>query len=377
MPRVAFALVWAVALAACGELRSPDLGTGTLAGRLANATAAAYVYPLGRPDLVVFPAADGRFTLDRVPVETVSLVAVDGAAGAWRAELVPVIVEAGERRQAPERDAAAMPAAGRVAAVARFAGASESAATRFSVVGTDQVDVSPGAPGAAAVMERLPAGTFVLSGRSGGFAEASAAVEVRSGETVPQELELEIEYEDDAPGCTDPFASCRPGLFCDPADGVCYECVEDSHCAAPQTWCANHVCRVPDAKGETCEACGYDDECEPVTSGPAVVCTMDGFCSHECTGDADCPAGFACQPDGQRSVCRAPNGCEEAREELGAECFFDPGCTDDLFGGVCHGEVLGDEPLPGYCTGACSRPDDCDLVPGFVCDTGLGLCLRP
>jgi hypothetical protein len=383
MPRVPLALVSALALAGCGVLESPDLATGELTGRLVNATAAAYVYPLGRPDLAVSPAVDGGYTIARVPVETGWLVAVDGdgLAGSWRAELVPVEVRSGERAQAPERDALAMAAAGRVAAVARLGGGCESSALRFSVIGTDQVDVAPGAVGSAAFLEKLPPGTFLLAGRSGGFVAGSAAIEVRSGETVPYEIELEVEHETEEPGCNAEGASCRSPLVCDPVSGDCHECMSDADCAAPETSCVGHVCRLPASAGETCDPCSVDAECEPTTSGPAAVCASDAFCTHLCTGDAECPAGFACQlePDGSRRVCRAPKGCEEARDEFGGECFFDSGCTDDLAGGVCHGEDLAaEEPLPGYCTGRCSRPDDCDLVPGFVCDTtpGVGLCVR-
>ena len=366
--------VLAVAAAGCGALESPDLSTGEVSGRLANATAAAYVYPLGRPDLAVSPGADGTWVLARVPVETSWLVAVDGAGGSWRAELVAVKVEPAGRTRAPERDALALAPAGRVAAVAQLGGRCASTSLRFSVLGTDQLDVAPTALGFAAFLERLPAGTFLLAGRSGGFVDRSVSVEVRSGETIPYEFELDVEVEGDSPGCTALGAGCRDGLVCDPASGDCHECLQDSDCGAPETACVSNVCRFPTSAGETCDPCTSDAQCEPSSSGPASACASDGFCTHVCTADADCPAGFACAPDG---VCRAPRGCEEAREDFGNECLLDSACTDDLAGGVCHGaDLSAATPVPGYCTGRCSRPGDCDLVPGFACNMALHLCER-
>jgi hypothetical protein len=156
--------------------------------------------------------------------------------------------------------------------------------------------------------------------------------------------------------------------------------VEDSHCLAPEQCTANHVCHDPSvATGETCDPCTLDSQCEETAPGaPASACATGGFCTHVCpNGHGDCPAGFECVSDGGRALCVPPHGCEEAREEFGGECFYDHGCGEDLYAGVCHGEDLGaEDPVPGYCTGPCSRPDDCDLVPGFVCNTVLGLCER-
>jgi hypothetical protein len=355
-------------VAACGGLESPDLGTGTLTGHLANASPAAYLYPLGRPDLAVRPGAGGRYTIEKVPVETAALVVVDFPAGSWLAELVPVDVDGGEERAAPEVDAALLPLAGRVAAVARLGGGCTFAATRFTVAGTDQVDVVPAAPDVAAVLEALPAGAFELRARSDGFTDGHAAITVISGATVPYEIELEVEIGEATPGCLAPGASCRAPLVCGPDDGVCHECLEDADCAGAgaESSCVDRSCREPAAQGEICDPCTQDAECQPGTT-----CAEDGaFCTRTCTLDSQCPAGMACQPDGARMVCKPPHDCAELEEEIGAECLTDAGCEDDLAFGVCVGaDTTADPPTPGYCTGRCLSSADCALVPGYVCGT--------
>jgi hypothetical protein len=343
----AVALASGLALAACGRLSTPDLGTGALTGRLLNATAAAYVYPLGRPDLAVRPAADGRYTLEKVPVETTALVVVDGSAPSWVAALVPVSVDGAAARVVPEVDAAALPVAGGVGAVARLGGGCVSVAIRFTVVGTDQVNVAA-APGSAAMLQPLPAGTFQLEATAAGFTPRRLEITVFAGATTPYDVPLDVELGEAAPGCAAPGAGCRTGLTCNPADGTC---------------------DPPATTGAMCDACAAPEDC---ASG---VCSADGSCGRSCAVDADCPAGFACQPEGGGGACQAPQGCNEAREAFGADCFFDADCADHLGGAVCSGaNTASTPPIPGYCTGRCSVPEDCTLVPGYACVSGV--CTR-
>ena len=378
MLRVAIALASALALAACGELWNPDLGAGTLSGRLQNASGAAYLYPLGRPDLVVRPAVDGRYTLEGVPVETTSLVVVDGAPLSWRASLVPVSVAGAGHRTAPDVDAAAMPPAGRIGAVARLGGGCESSATRFTVVGTDQIDVAPAVAGGAAILEPLPAGTFLLDASTAGFTTGRVVITVVSGATAPFDVPAEVEGMDAAPGCTAPGASCRTGLVCDTTVGICYECLSNDECLASptgETVCVNNACHAPGAsQGEICDPCSADSDCA------AGACAANGsFCTRVCNVVTDCPAGFDCVSEGTRGVCQAPRGCSEAKEAFGAECF-DASCADHLAGCVCFGaQPALDPPVPGYCTGTCTpgRAGDCSLVPGYACDPADGVCKRP
>ncbi len=373
--RRAFAILASgLLLAACGELESPDLETGSLTGRLANASPAAYLYPLGRPDLTVRPEPGGRYTIEKVPVETAALVVVDASGGVWRAALVPVGLGGGEERTVPEVNAALLPLAGRVAAVARLGGGCTSGGVRFTVAGTDQVDVAPASAGVAALLDVLPAGAFELEARSDGFAEGREAIEVVSGATAFHEVELEVEGGDATPGCLAPGAGCRPGLVCDPDGGVCHECLEDADCptSGGESSCVDRSCRQPAAAGELCDPCALDAECQP-----SLTCAVGGFCTRTCVVDGDCPAGMGCELDGARSVCKAPRGCAELEEELGTECLTDAGCVEDLAGGVCHGaDTVADPPTPGYCTGACQSDLDCSLVPGYSCGAISRLCER-
>lgn len=363
-----------VALAACGGLSTPELGSGALAGRLQNATAAAYVYPYGRPDLRVEPAADGTWALPRVPVETRAVVVVDGAPGSWRAALVPVALSSATLAQAPSVDAAAMPLAGRVGVVARLAGGCESTTTRFTAAGTDREDVPAAAPGTATVLDPLPAGTFELVATASGFSPVRATVRVVASATTAQDIYLTVDARERTPGCTAAGASCRPGFTCDRASGACFECLVDADCAASatgRTTCVNRACAAPAAgAGTLCDGCHADSEC---ASG---VCA-EGVCSRGCATSAECPAAFVCALVGGRGACVAPDGCSEAKEEFGSPCFYDAGCEDDLARALCV-DARPAEGIPGYCSGPCdpARADDCAVAPGFACNPATRRCER-
>jgi hypothetical protein len=376
MPRVLCALASTLALAGCGELLNPDLDSGALRGRLLSASASAYVYPLGSPDIVARPAADGWYALENVPTETSHVVVVDGSAGSWRAALLSVVVEGAGLRVVPEVDASTLPAAGRVGAVARLGGGCDSTATRFTAVGTDRRDVAPALAGGAAILEPLPAGTFRLEATTPGFAMMQQLeVTVSSGATVSVDVPFEVDGEAAEPGCTAFGAACRLPLVCDGSDGVCHECLSDDDCASSstgETVCQEHACHAPAATlRELCDSCTADSDCA------AGACAANGsFCTRACAVNADCPAGFACVSEGARSVCQAPRGCDEAKEAFGAECL-DASCTDHLAGCVCLGaQPALEPPVPGYCTAPCdpSRADDCSLVPGYACSASARVC---
>lgn len=369
-------LLSVLSLAGCGGLTTPELGSGTLAGRLQNASGAAYLYPYGRPELVTRPRADGSYDFPRLPVEIQALVVIDGSPGGWRAALVPVTVASASITAAPDVDAAAMPPAGRVGVVARLAGGSESSATRFTAVGTDRRDVPAAAAGTATVLDPLPAGTFEVLATASGFTSARTIVTVVSSATTAQDVRLSVDSREDAPGCAAEGASCRTGFLCDAASGSCHQCLSDPDCAGWTTGarCLDRVCVASGpAPRALCERCLADSDCG------GGVCTAEEFCTRTCTVDGDCPAAFACRDDGTRRVCLPPNGCEEAKEELGSSCFYPAGCAEDLARAVCAGARLTvDPPVPGYCTSRCepTRPDDCALFPGYACSAISGTCVR-
>jgi hypothetical protein len=102
-------------------------------------------------------------------------------------------------------------------------------------------------------------------------------------------------------------------------------------------------------------ACHVDDEpaCEsvwPDCEGIGNAC-IDGTCvsvSLECDASDECFDGYVC---GDTRACSLP-------------CDSRAGCQGGL---VCPVEL-------GYCSDPCDSDDDCDLVPGAVCDLVIGVC---
>jgi hypothetical protein len=388
MRRLALALVpWVALAAACGGLESPDLGTGTVRGRILGHLDGAYTYPVGRPDQKASVATDGTFTVEHVPVETHEIVLVDGPnAGIRRAVRAHVEIEGAGETTIEDRygDAAAvdetqkMPLAGTVVAFARCEGGANPSSQRFTIIGTDQVSVSAGATGAA-VMTPLPPGAAAIRGEVNGFLEAEIAVTVVSGASSYVAVPLSIDLDESAPGCAG-SGGCANGLLC-ADDGACYECREDMDCATRVTGSVCdpvlHICSSAPSSGTgaICNSCSEDADCANVyrcaSSDDAKYCTRTG-----CSSDLDCPAGFKCDS----TVCKAPGGCAAYESAFGAPCWSDETCTSTLNSwATCQGVNVGvSPPQPGYCTAPCdpARADDCTVVDGFVCAPSsiMGLC---
>jgi len=383
MVRTVFALGTALALAGCGGLESPDLGTGTLRGRIVGGRAGGYVYPLGLPGAKVPIDAEGRFEIEELPVGDVALVVVDGVDpidGTRRAGIVQAEVEGAEEHEIEELDAADLPLAGRVFAMARPAGGAVAADPRFTVIGTDQIDAGPGATGLA-LLDPLPPGDFELVASMSGFVEVRTALTVVSA-TVIVEVPLDVDPASPAPGCA-ATGECVNGLACDLPSGTCVECLGAAECEAKHGIGATCVGGSCEAGGSTsgllCAGCTDDTQC---ASG---VCAFDGtsgFCSAACTIDWNCHAGFACGLVNGRSVCVPPAGCAAFREGFGAPCFDDAACGGAVAGGSCEGEdPAAVPPQPGFCTGECIRATAgaCAAVGGFTCNAGMataGICVR-
>ncbi len=396
MRRLALALVpWVALAAACGGLESPDLGTGTVRGRIVGHLDGAYAYPVSRPDLKASVAADDTFAVQHVPVETHEIVLVDGpnAAGVRRAVRAQVeIVGAGETTiedrygdAAAVYDTQKMPLAGTVVAFARCEGGADPSSQRFTIIGTDQVSVSAGATGAA-VMTPLPPGAAAIRGEVNGFLEAELAVTVVSGASSYVAVPLSIDHDDSAPGCAG-SGGCPNGLLC--ADnGACYECRDDADCVAHGTGntCdpVLHTCSsVPSSgTGAICDSCSVAGDCANVAGGYGCV-PSDGasYCTRTgCASDLDCPAGFQC--DSSVSVCKPPGGCAAYASAFGGPCWSDETCTSTLnSSATCVGvNEAASPPQPGYCTAPCdpAKADDCTVVNGFVCaPDGTGYVCQP
>jgi len=368
------AVLGAAALSACGELSTPDLSTGEVAGRLSGASPGAYAYVLGAPDLTAPVASDGSFAIARVPAGPQRVVIFDGAT---RAELTaPVEVRGGNRARLPDRAAASLPLAGRIVAAARTAGGALATGVRFTVEGT----VLRGIPasGTGALLGPLPAGAWRLSAALPGFRPLPLSVVVAEGLATGAEVELDVDEAESPRGCQ--ATTCPNGLHCDPADGGCKACVTADHCGADDA-CdpASSTCVEGTlADGALCESASGPGFCAAPASPPGATvawvptpgATVPGYCSLSCGARADCPAGWDCLS----GACQVVRTCLATAAAFGSPCTRNDTCQRDLAGGRC---LRPDDDHPGSCTAPCSDRAACPA--GFAClpgGAGVDYCQR-
>jgi Cys-rich repeat protein len=347
----------AAALAACGRLDTPDLSTGAVSGRLTGAPSASagHAYVLNWPECRAALAADGTFTLDRVPVGAQQVVLFDGAS---RAEILSVVVRPGSRTPL-DRAAVDMPLAGRISAAVRPTSGAVGTGASFTVVGT--IHQALAAIGEGRVINPLPPGTFQVSATLAGFRPLPVTVTVAAGLASAAEVTMDVEESDgDHKGCL--ATSCPNGLHCDPADGKCRACVADGDCGAGNV-CdpGTHTCVEGTYGGGTfCESATAASYC---SSGILVPMSGGlGYCSASCAVAADCPAGWDCQG----SVCVVKATCFDVAATFGSACAHDDPCREGLFGGTC---LQDEEDEPGYCTVPCASTAD-----GSCAAAGFGTC---
>ncbi len=359
MKRSSFAVGIAIALAGCGGIDSPDLGSGQVRGQLTGAAPGAYAYALGAPQTKVLLGPDGSFTLSAVPIGAAQIVLFDGSD---RAELLPVEVKPASRSRL-DHDASAMPLAGKILVTARCAGGASGEAARFTVDGTDLEDV--GDPGGSITLSRLPPGSFTVHGSLAGFRSVPATVTVTSGASLEIEIDMDVEEGEAQPGCLS--SGCSNGLRCG-GDGKCYQCASDADCGSGLR-CEDHLCAS--------ESGGGRGICEPVTSASqcesGLAVTMGGttlYCSRACATAQDCPSGYGCQG----GACVAPEGCSGLLQDYGQACLKDEFCR--LVDPRCFRP---DEASTGYCTSRCDGDADCPTIGSqiYTCDPHERVCVHP
>jgi hypothetical protein len=276
-------------VAACGGLDAPDLSTGEVSGRLANAQPGAYAYVLGAPATKT-AVVNGAFRLEGIPVGNAQIVVYDGAS---KAEALAVEVKAASR-VGLARDAADMPLAGSVVPVPRCSGGASTEGAHFSVEGTDlqNVQLEPGQP-----LYPLPAGEYSLRGAQPGFLVAAKPVKVEAGASVTEEVELSVDDHAERKGCL-AAGACEVGLVCKD-DGRCYELAGPPDCIG-QGFCSDQLqafwseCAVG---SDTCQKSALDQGlCYP-TSG------LVGRCTVKCASNADCPTAIGLHCDAVDLVC--------------------------------------------------------------------------
>ncbi|HET9551975.1 MAG TPA: carboxypeptidase-like regulatory domain-containing protein [Anaeromyxobacteraceae bacterium] len=395
MPRRSHILpALALALAGCGGLSTPDLTHGNVAGRIVGASPGASVYPLGRPDLEVQAAADGSFELEALPTGAVTLVLFDGG---LRAEQTTVAVAGATRTSivrygelAPVAEARKMALGALVVVTALPQGGGAPVSVGLSVKQTDRAGTA--GPDGAIAFPPLPAGTFELSASQAGYQPTLQAFTVLPGQSLGLDLKLPVDPSEPKVGCAASGGQCRNGLKCDPADGLCYQCVVDDDCTGSSGGgaCdqASRFCSVAASAttGTVCSVCTSDAQCDAAGSfgycekpGGATA-TTPGFCTWTAAAPS-WPAGFQQKSDGGVVRWVPPKGCATYFEEFGEPCFDDHTCSeaDGIGGGFCLGAVQGSGKA-GYCTAACTADADC-IVPGFACQPdaarGEKVCTRP
>jgi hypothetical protein len=97
-----------------------------------------------------------------------------------------------------------------------------------------------------------------------------------------------------------------------------------------------------------------------------------GYCTRApCSGDGDCPSGFACN----QGTCTVLTGssCTAYTETFGAPCLEDDTCKSALADGHCERP---DSSSAGYCTSRCLGPADCPTSLGFATCNSTGFCTR-
>jgi hypothetical protein len=361
-----------VLFAACGELETPDLGHGEVAGRVTGAGPGAYAYPLGAPERKVALEADGRFRLEELPAGPLRLVLYDGG---LRAEVVELVV-VGAGRSVVERSAADMPLAGRLVMTVVPEGGVAPVGPRYQVRGTDQAGLVH--PDGSAVLFPLPAGAYDLDTAMEGFQGATDGVAVTAGATGGVEVRLLVATSG-VLGCAAVGELCRNDLRCDVGDGHCYACRLGSDDCGPGAACdpETRFCTVaPGAAAPVCSACADDAACGGEAAG-AYCEKAAGAATGYCSRRGGCPAGFALDgTDPLAPRCLAILGCHTYFEEFGELCFSDLTCDehDGIAGGFCRGADP-DGGVPGACTAACTRDADC-ILSGFACDPVEQVCLR-
>jgi hypothetical protein len=326
------------ALASCGRLEVPDLSAGEVSGRVLAASPGAYVYVLGSRKLVV----------------------IDGATKAQFAG--PVEVRPASRSRLDDVDAAVMPLAGQIVVTLIVPAGAGTAGALYTAELSDQRSVrgEQVGSGAGAVLGPLPAGRWSLTAVLGGHRQRSQlAVDVAAGLATQTEIDMDVEEQDQRRGCL--ATGCSSGLHCDPGDGHCRACLDDTHCdASDHCDTSSHTCEeaLP-GTGGLCESAPSASYCVsgqwvPPGAGP-------GYCSQACGGAADppCPAGWACSA----GVCQVKLSCLDWSAAFGSACSRDSACQVSLYGGNC---LRAGEDRPGYCSAPCD-PAAANCPAGFAC----------
>ena len=363
----ASALLLAFTLAGCGGISTPNLAQGDVEGRLTGTfvAGAAYAYALGSPGTKTLLAADGSYTLEGVPVGAVQVVLFDGAS---RADTVPVEVRGAEIAHAADVDASALATARTVFAAVRCDGGSSGANASYSV---DGAALSDGTTGEVATLFPLPPGLFTVRASLAGFSGGPEEVDLTQETSAQIEFGLGVNDGDgNRRGCLS--NSCSAGLYCG-GDGRCYACTSDDQCGTGAQ-CIDHLCAAPSLRS-SCAPCTTSADCSAGPAGQAPMCVSAppdvNVCSHACSSDQDCAAGFTCASLSGGSACVAVQGCSALFQAFHSPCFSDASCAQ---AGLSCWPAQRNPDAIGFCTAPCTTDADCPAQLGYTCNASAQVC---
>lgn len=317
---------------ACGELENAPFRIGTVHGRLTESDAAvALVSVLGAPELRSSVAADGSFTLERVPAGQAELFIVASESKTLR---VSLIVQGG---QSVSVGPLAPQAASFLSVRVRAPAHEPVDQAQVTLVGTPLEPLRPDGNGRLR-LGPLPDGCYTLRIAVPGFSEVATETCVSAGETE----EVKVMLPPPSNGCA--MTGCSDGFLCT-QDGRCVECLEDTHCG-PGLSCRGMRCEGASPQCTACEGnwqCGAGASCQEFGDGSQA-------CVAVCSNPSACADGFTCQAGQCLPDAAQFNGCP-AYAQLGAACANQAQCRSaGLINGLC---------VEGHCTIPCNASRDC------------------
>jgi hypothetical protein len=145
--------------------------------------------------------------------------------------------------------------------------------------------------------------------------------------------------------CRGTTVSCPSGFSCDPADGICKDCLSHAECND------GNACSIDTCSGGTCQFANKPGACDD--GNP---CTTNDSCANRvCTGiSVPCPPGQSCDvADGVCKQCRNASDCDDQ-----------DACTNDL----CLANLCFHDRPQGQCSDGDPCTVDSCLPQTGVCD---------
>jgi hypothetical protein len=217
---------------------------------------------------------------------------------------------------------------------------------------------TPRSPGPLALVFRLSvAATLALfAGCESTPCEGDGCIDACNGAPCGDDASLPPPPVSAGPGR---FTECRSDASCDEGSG--FECVDGTclHACRSHFDCGG-VARCESSRGRSAYCALTDPPTEPggyYSNCPDGVCARgfgcvgsgigdtDSYCTANCAGDGDCPAGYFCgvvatSEGGEQSVCTPRGFCAECERD--ADCLSVPG-------GVCARDASGEKRCTALC----------------------------